>query len=199
MEAVEKLRCDLLSLNQLCAFLDILVPSVDKIQHDHCYALPPAANDSTTNNSITADDTRCTDSGSDLPSYSLDEEFSILCADVKAELNVSLSEREKIEVNTQNQSVQQDWHVQRSKRITGSKCGKILCQKRKSVSLLRQCVYPKPLDPAPAPIAWGRHYESIAIQRYTAHMKNIQTYQSGNAVSSFIQKEDGLVLLRREK
>ena len=47
LEAVEKLRCDLLSLNQPCAFLDILVPSVDKIQHNHCYALPPAANDST--------------------------------------------------------------------------------------------------------------------------------------------------------
>ena len=25
----------------LCAFLDILIPSVDKIIHDHTYALPP--------------------------------------------------------------------------------------------------------------------------------------------------------------
>ena len=31
----------LLSLEQHCAFLDILVPSVDKISHDHTYALPP--------------------------------------------------------------------------------------------------------------------------------------------------------------
>ena len=46
LEAVEKLHCDLLSLNQPCAFLDILVPSVDKVMHDHSYSLPPAAEDS---------------------------------------------------------------------------------------------------------------------------------------------------------
>lgn len=39
--AIEKLRCDLLQLNQHCAFLDVLIPSVDKIAHDHTYALPP--------------------------------------------------------------------------------------------------------------------------------------------------------------
>ena len=39
--AIENLRCDLLSLEQHCSFLDILVPSVDKISHDHTYALPP--------------------------------------------------------------------------------------------------------------------------------------------------------------
>ena len=40
-EAVEKLQCDLLKLNQLCAFLNVLVPSVEKIRHDHMYAKPP--------------------------------------------------------------------------------------------------------------------------------------------------------------
>ena len=40
--AVETLCCDLLSLNhgQPCAFLDILVPPLDKIIHDHTYSLP---------------------------------------------------------------------------------------------------------------------------------------------------------------
>ena len=36
-EAMGKLCCDLLSLNQPCAFLDILVPSVDEIRHDHTF------------------------------------------------------------------------------------------------------------------------------------------------------------------
>ena len=164
-------RCDLLVLNQPCAFLDILVPSVDKIQHDHCYSRPPTTEDSTCTNMV--DDTQSTVSGSDLAFYSLDEEFSQLCANRKAELNVSFAERVRIEVNTQNQSLQQDWHIQRSRRITGSKCGKILCQNKKSVALLRQCVYPKPLDPPPAPIAWGRHYEALAIQQYVAYMKKL--------------------------
>lgn len=40
-ETMEKLHCNLLVLNhQPCAFLDILVPSVDKIRHDHTYTMP---------------------------------------------------------------------------------------------------------------------------------------------------------------
>ena len=49
-------------------------------------------------------------------------------------------------------------------------CGKILTQKHKSVSFLRQCLYPKPLDPPPAPIAWGRHHEPIAVHKYISKM-----------------------------
>ena len=51
------------------------------------------------------------------------------------------------------------------------KCGRILCQKKKSVSLLSGCLYPKPLVPLPKSIAWERHYERIAIEKYTFHMK----------------------------
>lgn len=36
-EAIEKLRCDLLSINKPCAFSHILIPSVGKIKHDHMY------------------------------------------------------------------------------------------------------------------------------------------------------------------
>lgn len=39
---IEKLHCNLLQLNQHCTFLDTLIPSVDKIAHDHTYALLPA-------------------------------------------------------------------------------------------------------------------------------------------------------------
>ena len=35
--ALEKLRCDLLGLPQQCALVTILIPSVEKIQLDHCY------------------------------------------------------------------------------------------------------------------------------------------------------------------
>ena len=154
-------------LSEPCAFLDILVPSLDKIKHDHCYSLPPAAEDS----SNRVNSAQSTVSGSDLLCFPMDEEFCTLCVDEKAALNVSLNERARIEVNTQNQSLQQEWHVERLKRITGSKCGKILCQKKRSVALLRQCVYPRPLDPLPAPIVWGRHYEAIAIEQYVVHMK----------------------------
>ena len=34
---LEKLRCDLLSIGQPSGFLSILIPSIEKIKHDHCY------------------------------------------------------------------------------------------------------------------------------------------------------------------
>ena len=71
------------------------------------------------------------------------------------------------------QAAQQEWYTVRSKRITGSKCGKILCQKKRSISLLRECLYPKPLVPLPKPIAWGRHYESVAISKYISQTKQL--------------------------
>ena len=36
--ALEKLHCDLLSIEQPSGFLSILIPSIEKIKHDHCYA-----------------------------------------------------------------------------------------------------------------------------------------------------------------
>lgn len=159
-DAIETLRCDLLALNQPLAFLDILVPSADKVRHDHTYSLPPQDDVPTVN-------VECDDESDeqDISFCPLDKYES----DVKCSLNVSLEERERIERETRGQSSQQDWYVIRSKRITGSKCGRILNQKKKTVSLLRQCLYPKPLDPPPAPIAWGRHQEPIAIRKYISY------------------------------
>ena len=34
-------------------------------------------------------------------------------------------------------------------------------------------MYPKPLDPAPAPVAWGCLYEGVAIQCYVSHMEKL--------------------------
>ena len=103
--------------------------------HDHCYSLPPGAEECS--DKYRVDNTQSIVSGSDLPSFHMDEEFRTLCTEVKVALNASPDEHARIEVNTQKQSLQQDWHVQRSKRITGSKCLKIFCQKMRSVSLLQ--------------------------------------------------------------
>ena len=35
--ALETLRYDLLSLGQLSGILSVIVPSLEKIRHDHCY------------------------------------------------------------------------------------------------------------------------------------------------------------------
>ena len=91
-------------------------------------------------------------------------------SDLKSSLNVSLEEQIRIEGETRNQSSQKEWYVVRSKRITGSKCGRILNQQKKSVSLLKQCLYPNPLNPPPPPIAWGHQNESRAIAKYVTYM-----------------------------
>ena len=56
------------------------------------------------------------------------------------------------------------WHQQRAKRITGSKAGKIPLQKKKTVSLLTDIIYPKPFT-APA-TQWGEQNEQVARLRY---------------------------------
>ena len=166
--AVETLRCDLLSLNQPCAFLDILVPPLDKITHDHTYSLPSGEEEM----EMTSELAEPSELETDVLHCTTSDNLKAVCAEIKSTLNVSLVERERIERDTKKQCSQKEWHILRSKRITGSKCGRILCQKRRSTSLLMQCLYPKPLDPPPPPIAWGRHYESVALQKYIAHMND---------------------------
>ena len=144
---IEELRCNLVSLNQPSVFLDILVPSKEKVKHDHTYSLPPEM-------SVDIEATKKSEEVvSCLPSYPLDNhDFKESCFRMKKSLNVSDKEQKRIEMETRDQSLQQLWYVVRSKWITGSKCGRILCQRNKTVSLLRQCVYPKPLIPTPTPV-----------------------------------------------
>ena len=131
----------------------------------------------------------------------MNDKLRALCVRVKEALNVSHDEHERIEIKTQHQSSQPDWHSERTKRITGSKCEEILCQKKKSVSLVSQCMYPKPLDPAPAPVAWERHYKAVAIQCYVFHMEKLgkHLYQYKIVPLLYTQEKDGLVLLLKEK
>ena len=86
-------------------------------------------------------------------------------------MNVSMLERLRIEEATRSQNSSSVWCVERSQRITGSKCACIIKQVKKTSSLLRSVLYPKPLmDPLPAPIKWGRENENRARLMYEKHM-----------------------------
>ena len=166
--AIEKLCSDLLQLDHHCAFLDILIPSVDKIKHDHTYALPAVEDSSDLDHKAMPEDQanfeECDSFGS-----ALDDDNEELTDDdlVTLGLKVTDMERFDIERETRSQQFSKIWHEVRYKRITGSICGRILCQKKRTASLLAYCLYPKPLlDPLPAPIAWGRQHESTAIKKY---------------------------------
>ena len=99
---------------------------MDKVVHDHTCSLPPTAADSTIG---IANDAWTPVSELTPPSNPMIEEFSSLCANTKV---VSLEERTRIELKTQNQSSQQEWHGVKSKRITGSISGRMLCQKKEN-------------------------------------------------------------------
>ena len=132
-EAIEKFCCDLLSVNQPSAFLECLVPSVEKIKHDHCYLqlLVPAVEARQVSDEPQQLER---EPESSTPEYDLDSEAIIKCAIVKTSLILSHVEREKTEQGMREQSKNNEWFKARSKRITGLKCGRIFCQKKKSVS-----------------------------------------------------------------
>ena len=63
----------------------------------------------------------------------------------KDSLNVTPEERVRIEIATRNQSKSAEWHMMRSRRITGSIIGKILKQKEPTqvcfnVSFIPNCL-----------------------------------------------------------
>ena len=121
---------------------------------------------------------------SSTPQYDLDSEANIKCVVVNTSLILSHAEREKTEQGMREQFNNHEWFKARSKRITGSKCGRILCQKKKSVSFEWMSV-PETLSSTSQTIAWGRHYKSIVIEKYTFHMKalgkNVVVSKSGQA------------------
>ena len=98
---------------------------------------------------------------------------------------VSTMNRQHIEEVTRGRSTTTEWYHARAQRITSSICGRILIQRQKSLSLLRHCLYPKPLrEPLPQPIAWGRKYERTACRAYRDEMvclghSGLTTYPCG--------------------
>ena len=98
--------------------------------------------------------------------------FTAVCTAIKSSLNVSSAEQKRIERATRKQYSQQEWHIVWAKQITGSKCGKILCQKKKHFSSEAELV-PQPLGSTPSTHCLGRHYELVALRKYTAHINDV--------------------------
>ena len=104
-KAIENFHCDLLSLPVPCVFLYTLVPSVDKIKHDHgCYSLPPT----TEYRQIVNPPSLQKES---LPEYNLDSELILKCAAIK--FSLTAYERDRIEQQTREQSSNSEWFQMR--------------------------------------------------------------------------------------
>ena len=160
-DAVDELRSDLLVLGQPCAFLTILVPTVNKALNDHTY--------SKQDSSPTTYSTVCNTPVVSCPFTP--EELQTLCRQVEEGLLVTSEER-RIEQMTRRQSHCPLWHEVRYRRITGWKCGQILSQTSKTPALLRRLLYHKPLLPLPVPIKWGSDNEPVARQAYIRFMQH---------------------------
>ncbi len=134
---------DLLKVNPSCSLLQLLVPPIDVIQHDHNYACSRGPQSSTSptisKNILDTDDQQNTVVliPSILPSPRSE----------KINLIVTSEERNIIEKETRCQSQSSKWFSVRTRRITGSKCGRILSQHRQSEALLVSVLYPKRLNP----------------------------------------------------
>ena len=150
--ASEQLWCSLLALNKPCVFLHILVPGIKKVWHDHSYSRYPHSVESAPSVSINNEPNTT-------PAYAARVQDGDRIATFKDRLRVSSSKRCQIEEDTRQQSSSKEWLFVRAHRITSSICGRILIQHKKTLPLLYQCLYPKPL---PAAIAWGRQNESVA-------------------------------------
>ena len=151
-QAVEQLRCDLLAINKPCAFLKIIIPSIEKIARDHTYcsqsgAKPVLAKSITSYSSV------------EIPFVS-----EIPTADdITQSLCLNCEERQYLEENTRSQSSCSLWFEACPHRIT---CGRIIQQREKTQALLRFVMYPKPMLHPPKPIQWGNDHEEDARQAY---------------------------------
>ena len=162
----EKLRISLLNApsTQSCALLTILVPSIKSIQHDHPYALPYKDGGHVLS-SLTHEDSLSASNDCLVE----DIQLSRIQATVH-KLCISDEQRLCLEASTREQN-NELWHRERRCRITGSKCGRILNQKKRTEALLKFCLYPRPFDVIPKQIVWGRDKEPAARQGYIQYMR----------------------------
>ena len=129
-KASEKLRCSLSLMNKPCAFLHILAPDVEKINHDHTYCLK--FSDTADIPSVSVLVTPSSNHDKYTARILSPEEITAR----KELFHVSTALRHKIEERTRKQSNTDEWYDVRAQRITSSICGQILNQKTKpSVSV----------------------------------------------------------------
>ena len=162
---LENLRVSLLQSNYTSAFLQLLVAPEHVALHDHTYC---------SHNTSTL---QLTSSQSDLSQENNLSEIQDIPESVSASvfqknsLVVTLDEREQIEVATREQTQSHLWYIVRARRITGSTCGKILCQHDMTTALLKSVLYPKPFGHLPASIKWGVDNEPKANEAYIKYAK----------------------------
>lgn len=121
-----------------------------------------------------------TDAPSDSPFLASDSPFLDIKVDgntwseteVLKSISLTMQHRMDLEERTRNQGSSAEWFEARRCRITGSKCGRILSQKEKTIALLQFCIYPKPMTVLPKPIAWGRKNEQKACESYVKYMNS---------------------------
>ena len=162
-QATEKLRCDLLTINKPCGFSNILIPSVEKIVHDHTYSTQSA--------SVHISDKSISVCGSEeIPK--LCEDPKISAEEILQRMHLDSQQRDMLEEKTRTQSSSSLWFEARRNRITGSKCGRVIKQKEKTKALLHFVMYPKPMLHLPKAIQWGKDNEHKACQAYQKYMQN---------------------------
>ena len=96
----------------------------------------------------------------------------------------------EIEFLTRGQAEVPLWYSVRAKCITGSKCGKILCQHTRTDALLKSVLYPTTLLNKPPPIQWGIHNEKLARNLYVQHMRKQANFSTANLGSRGTDKSD---------
>ena len=156
---------------EFSGFLSIIVPSVSTIQHDHTYASPSPPSLDVNDTAYSLKQTSVLTGNTQNCPYSA-EEFAQLEEMEVNRLCLTEEDRITLEHDTREQSGDDRWHDARRKRITGSKCGRILEQKNRTVALLSFCLYPKPFLFLPKAIEWGRQNEPVACKRYVQYMNS---------------------------
>ena len=127
--AFQKLRCDLLSLNQPCSLLNIIIPSVTKTDHDHCYYRTTENADRQSD--ILSVNTNMNNSNSFEDSAFVElEEKTVTAEEVLEGLHLTPEEMLLLERDTRSQSICLQWYEAHCIGIIGSKCGRIIAQKK---------------------------------------------------------------------
>ena len=162
-QAIEKLRCDLLKTSQPCGFLNVLIPTKEKIDHDHSYYSKSTYVPSVPNTCDECDPREL---------LTVVEKKLITPENILENLSLGPKERLELEEQTKDQSSSSLWFSARQNRITGSKCGRILIQQRKTTPLLQSVIYPKPMLHVPKTIEWGRSNEKKACESYKKYMES---------------------------
>ena len=165
---LENLRVTLLGLNAPSALSQLLVAPEHIALHDHTYCSkatilsPPSLNNETPSESIN--------------NINITEIQQLIDAVhtvtfTKESLNVTSQERYNIESATREQARTHLWHFIRSRRITGSTCGKILRQQEMTPALLKSVLYPQQFVNIPQAVKWGIDNEPRAHREYLRYAR----------------------------